>query len=363
MSAKARAKGPWTHRFAVVFFSILLAAFFFWLLSFVVDDIGSLKGPDYEATEKRLLDQGLVSQAAMLDVKIAETNRRIADLESSQSLLRDSTTSSQRTMNQLLEMQKLSIQKNVTPTPAEQNALAESESTFLANQKRYQSLNEDIARLSDGKRALEASKREIDARLAEGRKGVDVEFARLARRHNFKVAALQLAFLMPIVLVCAYFFLRKRSGIYAPLIYAAASATIAQVILVMHEHFPSRYFKYIFIAAVIAVIVRILVSLIRAMAFPKADLLIKQYREAYERFLCPVCEYPIRRGSLKYRFWDRRSIRKLAQIEQPAAAKDEPYTCPACGTALYEECASCHGMRHSLLPYCETCGARKDTSA
>ncbi|MFT7512174.1 MAG: hypothetical protein ACI9QL_001381 [Candidatus Omnitrophota bacterium] len=39
---------------------------------------------------------------------------------------------------------------------------------------------------------------------------------------------------------------------------------------------------------------------IRAIAFPKTESLVKQYREAYESFLCPICEYSIRRGPPKF---------------------------------------------------------------
>jgi predicted RNA-binding Zn-ribbon protein involved in translation (DUF1610 family) len=91
-------------------------------------------------------------------------------------------------------------------------------------------------------------------------------------------------------------------------------------------------------------------------AFPKKDWLLKQYREAYEAFFCPICDYPIRRGPLKYMFWSRRSIRKLQVPPVSPNGTEEPYTCPMCATKLFEECPSCHAIRHSLLPACEKCG-------
>jgi len=33
-----------------------------------------------------------------------------------------------------------------------------------------------------------------------------------------------------------------------------------------------------------------------------------------------------------------------------------PNTCPACGERLYDACGKCNSIRHSLLPYCESCG-------
>ena len=91
--------------------------------------------------------------------------------------------------------------------------------------------------------------------------------------------------------------------------------------------------------------------------------LLKQYREAYERFLCPICEYPIRRGPLKYSFWDRRSIRLLRPSDAAAFSPDEPYTCPTCGSRLFEVCSHCNAVRHSLLPFCDQCGQEKTVAA
>ncbi len=127
----------------------------------------------------------------------------------------------------------------------------------------------------------------------------------------------------------------------------------------MHEYFPARYFKYVLILAMLAGALRVLVYLLHMVAFPNTDWLVKPYREAYEAFLCPVCGHPIRRGPLKYLSWTRRSIRKLSAVRgttgEPA---EEPYTCPACCTVLYEPCTACGKVRHALLPACEKCGNR-----
>jgi hypothetical protein len=60
---------------------------------------------------------------------------------------------------------------------------------------------------------------------------------------------------------------------------------------------------------------------IRAIAFPKTESLVKQYREAYVSFLCPICEYSIRRGPPKFWYWNRRSIKELSL--QGVGAGDE----------------------------------------
>jgi predicted RNA-binding Zn-ribbon protein involved in translation (DUF1610 family) len=126
--------------------------------------------------------------------------------------------------------------------------------------------------------------------------------------------------------------------------------------MVIHEHFPTRYFKYILLGAALIVVIRVAVYLIESTTSPKLASLLKQYRDAYERFLCPICEYPIRRGPMKFSFWDRRTIRKREPVSVPVGFEEQPYACPACGTQLFDPCPRCNAHRPSLLPFCDYCG-------
>ena len=56
MAEKQQTKGPWVHRFLVRLLTVALAVLVFWLLGFVIDDIGTWPGPIYGDVEHRLLD-------------------------------------------------------------------------------------------------------------------------------------------------------------------------------------------------------------------------------------------------------------------------------------------------------------------
>ncbi len=185
------------------------------------------------------------------------------------------------------------------------------------------------------------------------------EYNRLQTRHQLKLAALKLSVLVPLLVVAVLMFLRWRGGLYAPAVYALGVATLAKVLLVMHQHFPRFYFKYVLIGAALLLVGRILIYLVRAAAFPKRDWILKQYREAYEHHFCPVCNHPIRRGPLRFAFWTRRSLKRLRVPPGAAGEPDNPYVCPVCSTRLFENCPSCQGIRHGLLPACVHCGAEK----
>ncbi len=266
-------------------------------------------------------------------------------------------------MDQLLAFGRLNLEKNVTPSSEEQKALAESQQRFLANQQQYQVLNEQLVQFGEQRRAIEQQQRNVQEKLSTAKAPINEEYRRLRRTHDLKMAALKLGFLVPLLIVAIVLFLKLRSGPYAPAVYALGIAVLLRVGIVMHEYFPARYFKYVLILAALAVVLRVFVYLVRMVAFPKNEWLLRQYREAYEAFLCPICSYPIRRGPLKYLFWTRRSIKKIRAQPAATADGDEPYACPMCSTRVYEACEECGAVRESLLPSCRKCGRVKAVDA
>ncbi len=350
--------GTWYQRLLIAIFSLLLTVLLFWLLGFAVDDLGNLPGPDRAALEAEMLDAKRLDTRKELTQQIAATERSMAAEQSRQRLLRESTTSSQNTLNQLLDIQRTSLQQNAKLAPEQQQALVESEQLFLQNQRKDQQLTDSISELSEKLNGLQEQHRVNEESLGQQQLLVSERFGELQKRHRLHKAALKLAILVPLLLIAAALFIWKRGSIYSPLIYAFGAATLVKIFIVMHEGFPAHYFKYVLVGSSIVAVAAVLTYLLRSRARPTRDALLKQYREAYETFFCPVCRYPIRRGPLRFACWSRRSIKRL-QLP-PEQGDDTPYTCPACGTTLFEACGRCGAVRHSLLPACVACGAAKD---
>src|SRR5438093_10084715 len=208
------AKGPWFHRFLIGLFTVLLTVLIIWLLGFVVDDIGTLPGPDLQEVEKKFLSQSLLDEQKAVSEQQTETKRKVEDQRSRQTLLRDSTSRSEKTMNQLVELQRLNAQKGISSEEPQQKALAESVVLFLSNQKRDQALSEDMAKLSEQERSLEEKQRGIHKRLDKEREPARKEFDRLYRQHDRQLAAFQLLFLLPLLAGVVVAFLKKRGSMY-----------------------------------------------------------------------------------------------------------------------------------------------------
>ncbi|MCK5849943.1 MAG: hypothetical protein KAH23_03435, partial [Kiritimatiellae bacterium] len=191
--SKPKMKGPWIHRFAIRFFTVVLAILIYWLLGFIVDDIDSIEGPEYQTIEKRHLDVQLVTKQKSLVKNIVRISRKIDEQRGKQDVLSDSTRSLQTTINQLLELQRLSKEKNIALSESEQKTFTESFDLFLSNQKRDQMINQEIAKLVDEKHILETKNREVDQTLENQRKPAREEYNKLSQKHNFRLAAMQLA--------------------------------------------------------------------------------------------------------------------------------------------------------------------------
>ncbi len=363
MTPSTQPRGPWLHRLGITAFTLIISLLFYWLLGFVLGDIGSIAGPRWDEHERRQVGQAMLDTEKRLQEQVTDIQRQIKEQTARQAVLRDSASNSEMTMNRLLEVQKLILQKGATPSPDEQQALTESEQLFLNAQRQYQEVNDQVSALTETLRGLEAEQRRNNQALEAARAPARIEFQELLQRHQLKLGFGKMALLIPLLAVALFLYFRKGASLYQPLLQAASVASCIKILVVMHEHFPRRFFKYILILSALAAAVFTLVYLLRMVRFPNKSWLLKQYREAYERFLCPICAYPIRRGPLRYAFWTRNSAKRLTRTHAAGAEAEEPYVCPVCSTRLYGECDSCHQVRACLLPACCHCGNSTEETA
>lgn len=353
-------RGPWFHRFLIWLFAIGVSVLSFWLLGYIVRDIDAIQGPDYQAMESSMLDTALVDRRKALADEIDDTKRSIANLNERRLLLQNTISTSQQTMHQLLDLQRLSIEKAAELSDEQESALTENLDLFLTNQTQAQEFNAQLSELNLKSQDLQAKADDVEAEINLAQQPILEAFNAELRDHRWRLGIYKLAVLLPLLLISAFLFIRKSAGNYAPLVYATGVALAARVLLVMHEHFPAIYFKYILIVASLVIATAILVRLLRTVANPRGDWLLKQYREAYTNFLCPICEFPIRRGPLRYVSWTPRSLRRLlarTSLSDSATSEDKPYTCPSCSTELFKTCSRCEATRYALLPACDKCGA------
>lgn len=354
MEAKPKTKGSWGVRFFIAVLGAVLGILFFWLLSFVENDIGRIEGLKWEDVRREFVSEAADQQGKLWRDEAESLERTIKANTEQMSFLSRSISAQQNTINQLLELQKDSTENRTGFSDENQQILLQSQQMFVENQKKYEAYNQEIAELTRQLRGKEDQLSALDSAIRE-------QETKALKKHNVKNAAFKLAFLLPVLLVIAYVFMKHRTGCYWPLAWAAFIASFVKVVMVVHAHFPTLYFKYIALLVIIVIVLWLLVYLIRMIISPKNSLLIKQYQQHYDKCICPVCSKPIRTGLLRYAGCLKKKSIVLASLEGKAA-EQEPYTCPSCGTGLYDKCDGCGKIRHSLLPHCEHCGQKKEST-
>ena len=81
---------PWPLRLAIVFLSLLLTLFFIWLLSFLLNDIGDMPGPDYNAIQKHHVPQEKLDESSDLATQLDGVEKRIKRQQEIQGTLQQS---------------------------------------------------------------------------------------------------------------------------------------------------------------------------------------------------------------------------------------------------------------------------------
>jgi len=353
MDAKPKAKGSWGIRLFIAILGIILGILLFWLLGFITKDIGDLPGPGFAEMRKKYVDSTVDEKQKLLSEQVEVTEKQIGAINREQRILRDSSKNLQNTINQLARAAgKFDSSVEIT------QIIKKSQAAFLEKQTKYEENNEKIfeltQQLNEKESDLAAVKKAIEKQEDAARK----EYSGLRKKHRLKVAAIKLAVLLPIFIVVSILFLKRRSWAYRSIVWAAFIAAFVKIAFVVHEYFPREYFKYIAILVVIAIVLGILIRLIKRVVRPKKELLVKQYQQNYDKHVCPVCSKPIRTNQLAFSALS--ALRKKSSlVTEMQSETQQEYSCPSCGTKLYEKCQNCEGIRHSLLPYCLSCGAEK----
>jgi len=347
------------HRYAMWFFTFLLTVLFIWCGQFVLRDIDSIPRPNLAELERAAVGDTLFDEKKGLETAVKELDRAIAAKEERRASLKDSTDESRTTMNQLMEIQKERIER----TDEEKAYFAESQRIFLANQKQLQAIITELQDLRSEKRDKQYALGKVNDTISEKKKSAQDDYNDAKKRWNRKTLALKLVFIVPLVVLGAWLFTKKRSPKVSNIIYAFDIAAMWLLIQVIHHHFAFKYAKYIFVLSAIVVVIVILLYLVRAMLKPSMKRLLRKYEEAYRDNRCPVCGFPIQQGKVTYLLPGKRFLRKTVPVPVYEQAEPQPYTCPLCGTDVFAKCGQCGRIRHSLLEYCAHCGDRRDMSA
>lgn len=355
---------PRALRFWTFVLASLLTFLLIWLLGFVLNDIGRIDGPDYQEIRSEHVDEALDERRAKLTKEISGIKEQVTRQSEIQKNLKRSMDNARDTMQQMMSLHRLSLEKQSPPSETEKEALANSQKLFLDAQNRYEEANSKIASANALRHEKDVELKESNLTLQKQEEPAREAYEKARRKHAFQLACFKLAFLLPLFALVIWLFLKWRRTGYAMLATSALVATFWKVGTVIFDHFPREFFKYIAIISAIIATVVFLVWLLRKIVRPNRAFLLDRYREGYRSHTCPVCAYPIARGPLRYARWTRKGPVLLAEGgNDKTDAEEECYACPSCGTSLFEPCGHCEQITPALLPFCDHCAEPTTESA
>ena len=245
-----RPKGPWLNRVFIGMLTFCFGLLTFIFEGFVLRDIETIRQPDWENHRSQRSSKVRSSE---LGRQLADLDRQIKRQEAEQRVLQDGSRNLQETMRQLVELQRLSIQKEVAMSEGDQANLSTALNQFLETQTRYQSFNKQLQDQHETKRLAEDEKRSVDDQVQQATAPIrryDQEIRqfrmRLALYHSYRSS-------WPVMLLK-----RPQSGYYPVFLAFLASQHCSSVILWWIDIFPARYVNYVLILLLLAVVGKLL---------------------------------------------------------------------------------------------------------
>lgn len=277
------------------FLSFLLFVLFSWLFSFIIGDLDDIGRPDRTEVFEQYVDMDLNASREEVQLELRQMDKKIA------------------TTVRSLENIKIA-------SGGETNESLVSFSASLIDQEAQ-------------KKDLLLRLQSIESDFQPQHKKFMSAWDHLWRDHRFDVAVYKLLLVIPAFLLGAWVRSRNRASALRPIYTAFLASSFLFLGIIANDHFPEIVFKYIAIFVGLAIVLAMLVHLLRRVSSPKDLDLLKIRREAYAKDICSNCAFPMSREGGK------------------------EYICPGCGTGLFGTCGECGAIRHSLLPYCGSCGA------
>lgn len=355
-----KAKGTFWTRFILLFLATLFGLLIFWSAGFLLDDIRAKGRPNYSEFTDERTSKKMKQELESLKLKLAELDHQHNLIDQQRGFIKDSSQSLKITVDHLFNLQD---QGQGLISEAQFSQILATLDKIIKIQDTFKETAELYLKTTDERFELSKQIRILEKRIADEAEAIRKEYNKVLHNYQIKVAVIQLACLIPLTILCSVLWVKKRESIYRMIYRAAALAIYLKTFQVLQHNFPERHFKYIIVTVMLLLVSWGFVRLMRRQVKPHVETLLKQYKQAYERFLCPVCEYPIRTGPRQFLYWTRRTVHKTAlAANATASATEGPYCCPSCGTHLFEKCESCDKVCHSLLPNCQHCGNQKTIS-
>lgn len=207
------------------------------------------------------------------------------------------------------------------------------------------------ARLEPSQRA--AALAELDLRERNATRAAEDELAAAHRRWSWRVLSARLGLVVPVWLLAAWLWARRRASRYVTLLWGYWGFSLWMLLWGIGPYLP-HYGGYGPLVLGLAVTAWGSVSLVRFFNRRATARRQRIVDEAILEHRCPGCDRDYLVG--REVALDVGAARK-ATVRHFDAAALRPHTCPRCGLPLFGACAACQHEQVAHLDHCAACGA------
>ncbi|MGB0331862.1 MAG: hypothetical protein ACPGPE_08595, partial [Planctomycetota bacterium] len=252
----------------------ILTCLWIWLLGFLVDDVGRMKPASYQEFSEAGMPAELLGEIAEMDLEVRTLERKINRQEQIQRDLQRDMETSGEVMRQMMDLQRLALEKGNAPSDAERDALATAQETFLTSQGQYREANVEIQSANATLFALQGRRSALGSRREAAEAPIRRAYQAKVRTRALIEACVRLGILIPLFLVAAATVRKRWRHPWRPIHLSFLIATFWTLGYEMFEQFPAEYFKYIAIVTAIAITLAFLSWIIRKATSPSPSLVL-----------------------------------------------------------------------------------------
>ena len=267
-------------RFGAFFLASLLSFLWIWLLAFLLEDVGRMNPVDYDEVYAAGMPSELIAELRGVNHEVGLLELRIKRQEQIQGVLQRDVESSGKVMEQMMNLQRLALEKGSVPSVVEREALAMAQETFLSSQGKYREANIEIQSANRTLFELQQKRTELETRKGSAEAPIQKEFRARQRARALIEASVRLGILIPLFLVAAATVRRRWRHPWRPIYLSFLVATFWTLGYEMFEQFPAEYFKYIAIVTAIGIVIAFLAWIIRKSTSPSPSLVLARNRAA-----------------------------------------------------------------------------------
>ena len=337
---------------AVCFFLILLAGK-------ILDDLGSsVTYPKEENYHNTKLVDSLNRSKSDLESQFQVYNNKYTQIEKSSQLAKDNYEGQKQSFDNWLAARKTIGEPS---QDKEVIARAQDMDKYFNIQQKWK---QQESLLRDTVDIFQKNINFINAGLTKEQEQTYLTFNGAVQKYELHVFGVRLLFILPILILGIYFYLKKRKDKYAPIFLGFTLFALYAFFVQLVPYLPSYggYLRYtvgilLSIAGGYYAInnIRAYLERRRVMLQESASERMKKVQsnsetsfKAYELHLCPSCgKYFI------YKSWN-----KLVKENETTTLMISNY-CRQCGLQLYKKCEQCGENHFAHLPYCGNCGNGK----